>query len=367
MDKVLVAMSGGVDSSVCAAILVSQGYECIGVTMQMLDTQSSQSDIRDAAKVCEKLGIEHKVLDERQWFKQLVIDEFVHGYEGGTTPNPCILCNRELKFRRLWDYAQSLGCEYLATGHYAQIKKDEQGIAHVYRGANPLKDQSYVVWPVAQSTLQHILLPLGSIESKEQVRKLAVDFGFEIAHKSDSQDICFIPDGHYQKFLEEYTGKAPEPGPIMDEFGEIVGVHKGLTSYTLGQRKGVGVAAQRKIYVTGKDAKTNTLFVGDNALLFNNHYYARDVNWLSGKTPDEPVRAQVCSTYQGFLFDALITPLEEGRVHIQTQKEMRAVCPGQSTVAYIGDEVIFGGIIELPETPPLTAMQQFMLEDRLDF
>ena len=367
MKKVLVAMSGGVDSSVCAALLVEQGYECVGVTMQMLDTQSSVSDIHDAAKVCQKLGIEHKVLDERQWFKQLVIDQFVLAYEGGTTPNPCILCNRDLKFGRLWHYAQSLGCDFLATGHYAQIKRDEQGQAHVLRGVNPVKDQSYVLWPVPQSTLQHILLPLGSFETKEQVRQVAQDFGFEIAHKSDSQDICFIPDGHYQKFLEEYRGCPPEPGPIMDEFGEIVGVHKGLTSYTLGQRKGVGVAAQRKIYVTGKDAKTNTLFVGDNAYLFNTQYYAKDVNWISGKIPAHPVQAQVCSTYQGFLFDAIITPLEEGRVHIQTEKEMRAVCPGQSTVAYSGDEVIFGGIIEAPENPPLTAMQQFMLEDTLDF
>ena len=367
MEKVLVAMSGGVDSCVTALLLREAGYQCIGVTMRMLCSPSAQKNAEDAAEVCRMLGVEHITLDETELFSHSVIDRFVTSYEQGLTPNPCIFCNRDLKFGRLWQLAQELGCDYLATGHYAQVVKDEEGQAHLYRGKNPLKDQSYVLWPVPQRVLQHVLLPLGTMESKEQVRQLAQDHGFATAFKSDSQDICFIPEGDYVQFLKDYTNTTPEPGPIVDEFGQTIGTHKGLISYTLGQRKGVGVAAKRKIYVTGKDAQTNTLFVGANELLYVNQFTVAEANWISGQVPDHPVQARVCATYQGHLFDALVEPLDANHLRIRVEAPMRAVCPGQSCVGYVDDEVLFGGVIEPAERPLRTAMQDFLaLECQLD-
>ena len=360
MSRVLVAMSGGVDSSVCAAKLVAQGYDCVGVTMH-LQHCAQDSDIQDAKDVCDALGIEHIVVDLRQEFDQEVVSQFVQGYVDGTTPNPCILCNRSLKFGKLIELADEYGCDFMATGHYAHVITDDEGVAHLIKSANPLKDQSYVLWSVPQESLKRVILPLGDFASKDDVRAYAREHGFNAASKGDSQDICFIPNGRYPEFLEEYLGEKPEPGPIVDEFGEVVGQHKGLTSYTLGQRKGVGVAAQRKIYVTGKDAETNTLFVGANDLLFTHEFYVEQVNWCSGITPQEPVQAQICATYQGRLFDCVIYPLENNRARVETEVAMRAVCPGQSAVAYQGDEVIFGGIIEKPELEKLTALQEFML------
>ena len=360
MSRVLVAMSGGVDSSVCAAKLVSEGYECIGVTMH-LQQCSQDADIQDAKDVCDALGIEHVVVDLRSEFDAEVVSQFVQGYVDGTTPNPCILCNRSLKFGKLIELADEYECDFMATGHYAHVNIDDEGVAHLVKSANEKKDQSYVLWSVPQSTLKRVLLPLGDFENKEEVRAYAREHGFNAASKGDSQDICFIPNGRYPEFLEQYLGKKPMPGPIVDEFGEVVGQHKGLTSYTLGQRKGVGVAAQRKIYVTGKDADSNTLFVGANDLLFAHEFYVEQVNWCSGEIPTEPIHAQICATYQGRLFDCIIHPLEGGRARIETEEAMRAVCPGQSAVAYCGDEVIFGGIIEKPELEKLTALQEFML------
>ncbi len=360
MSRVLVAMSGGVDSSVCAAKLVAEGYDCIGVTMR-LQHCSQEADIQDAKDVCSALGIDHVVVDLRDEFDREVVSQFVQGYDDGLTPNPCILCNRSLKFGKLIEIADELECDFMATGHYAHVVRDEQGQAHLIRSENPLKDQSYVLWSVPQSSLKRVILPLGDFATKDEVRAYAREHGFKAASKGDSQDICFIPNGRYPEFLEEYKGKKPEPGPIVDEFGEVVGEHKGLTSYTLGQRKGVGVAAQRKIYVTGKDADTNTLFVGANDLLFTHEFYVEQANWCSGILPDQPVHAQICATYQGKLFDCIIHPLGEDRARIETEVAMRAVCPGQSAVAYVGDEVIFGGIIEKPEVEKLTALQEFML------
>ncbi len=360
MSRVLVAMSGGVDSSVCAAKLVEEGYECVGVTMRLQDC-AQESDIQDAKDVCASLGIEHIVVDLRDEFDQEVVSQFVQGYVDGLTPNPCIFCNRSLKFGKLIELADEYKCDYMATGHYAHVITDEEGTAHLIKSANPLKDQSYVLWSVPQNTLKRVILPLGDFASKEEVRAFAKERGFKAASKTDSQDICFIPNGRYTEFLEEYRGEKPEKGPIVDEFGEVVGEHKGLTSYTLGQRKGVGIAAQRKIYVTGKDAATNTLFVGANDLLFTNVFYVNQTNWISGVIPDTPVRAQICATYQGRLFDCTIYPLDDNRARIVTDTDMRAVCPGQSAVAYRGDEVIFGGIIEKPETEKLTALQEFIL------
>ncbi len=360
MSRVLVAMSGGVDSSVCAAKLVAQGYECIGVTMH-LQHCAQDADIQDAKDVCDALGIEHIVVDLRKEFDEEVVSQFVQGYVDGLTPNPCILCNRSLKFGKLIELADEYNCDYMATGHYAHVIRDDEGIAHLVKSANPLKDQSYVLWSVPQSSLKRVILPLGDFASKDEVRAYAKEHGFKAASKTDSQDICFIPNGRYPEFLEAYRGQKPAPGPIVDEFGEVVGQHKGLTSYTLGQRKGVGVAAQRKIYVTGKDSETNTLFVGANDLLFTNEFFVEQVNWCSGVVPNEPVRAQICATYQGRLFDCTIYPLDNNRARIYVDVPMRAVCPGQSAVAYIDNEVIFGGLIEKPQTEKLTALQEFLL------
>ena len=360
MNRVLVAMSGGVDSSVCAAKLVAEGYECVGVTMR-LQHCSQDSDIQDAKDVCDALGIEHIVVDLRDEFDKEVVGKFVQGYVDGLTPNPCILCNRALKFGKLIEIADEYECDFMATGHYAHVVLDDEGMAHLIKSENPLKDQSYVLWSIPQSSLKRVILPLGDFASKDDVRAYAKEHGFKVAFKTDSQDICFIPNGKYTEFLEEYRGEKPKPGPIVDEFGEVVGQHKGLTSYTLGQRKGVGVAAQRKIYVTGKDADSNTLFVGANDLLYVDEFYVEQVNWTSGVVPSEPVSAKICATYQGRFFDCIIHPLNNRHARVELLTPMRAVCPGQTAVAYIGDEVIFGGIIQKPEVEKLTTLQEFML------
>lgn len=338
--KALVAMSGGVDSSVCAYLAQKAGYECIGVTMKLCGEENDMQDAIDAAKVCKKLGMEHITLDLRDEFKRLVIENFVSEYERGVTPNPCVVCNRELKFGLLFDKAKELGCDVLVTGHYART--DERG--YLLKAKDISKDQSYVLYPVAKQTLSRVYFPLGEI-TKEEARKIAADEGFVTAHKSDSQDICFVPDGDYARVIRDYTGKIYPEGDFADTDGKILGRHKGIISYTVGQRKGLGIAFGKPMYVKGKDVLKNRVILSENSELFERELTASDFNLLTDCT-EEQIRAKAKVRYNQTEQDATIFFEGEGKVRIVFDEPQRAIAPGQSVVVYDGDVVIGGGIID---------------------
>jgi tRNA-specific 2-thiouridylase len=343
----MIGMSGGVDSSVAAYLLQSQGYDCIGVTMKLYSGEKAGSccsleDVEDAKSVCRRLGIPHYTFNFTEDFDRDVIAPFAAAYEAGQTPNPCIACNRHLKFQRLWQRARELGCDYLATGHYAQIVEN-QGRYRLLTAKDPAKDQSYVLYFLSQEQLGRTLFPLGGL-SKPQVREIAAAQGFVSAQKPDSQDICFVPDGDYGSFLEEYTGKHYPPGPFLDQAGNTLGEHRGAVRYTLGQRKGLGVPAATRLYVTGKDMEKNTVTLGSNEDLFTQELTATDL-CLTEDAALEPGRklsakvryrqaAQPCRVYP-----------EGDRFRVVFDGPQRAVTSGQAVVLYDGDTVVGGGTI----------------------
>ncbi|MGE9994440.1 tRNA 2-thiouridine(34) synthase MnmA [Peptoniphilaceae bacterium SGI.137] len=360
MKRVLVAMSGGVDSSVAALLLQRQGYECVGVTMRLQDTLIAKGarpeplnhDAEDARRICDQLGMEFHAVDFSHTFEKEVVEKFVEYYENGWTPNPCVECNRELKFGRLLQAADDYGCEYLATGHYAQVIKNENGIYQLQRASNIKKDQSYVLFNLNQSILSRLLFPIGTMESKDAVRAYAEKEGLITAQKTDSQDICFIPDGDYVRFIERYEGKAAEPGEFMDAEGHVIGKHMGAIRYTIGQRRGIGIPASEPLYVTGKNMETNQVFIGKKADLYATGLLARDWNWI-GAPAKGPFRACVKVRYNAKEAPCTVTPLpmenRRGRevisVRVDFDEPQRAVAPGQAAVAYQGNQVLGGGTI----------------------
>lgn len=344
MEKALIAMSGGVDSSVAAHLMQLAGYGCVGATMQLCDGLVPPSTgAEDARCVAEKLGLPFYVFDHTSLFREKVVEEFIRCYEQGGTPNPCLYCNRHLKFDALLQEAQKLGCAYIATGHYAQIT-EENGRYVLRKAVDKAKDQSYFLSCLTQQQLAHTLFPLGAL-TKEQVRAIAEENGFFNASKRDSQDICFIPDGDYRAFMERYTGKAYAPGDYLDLDGKVVGRHSGAVSYTIGQRKGLGIALGAPVYVCSKDMDANTVTVGPDAALYNRVLRAKDWNWIAIAALTEPLRCKARVRYRHTEQWATVYPEDSGIVRVEFDAPQRAITPGQTVVLYDGEIVVGGGTI----------------------
>jgi len=351
-------MSGGVDSSVAAAILKKEGYQVIGVTMHIWpsDNQARDADnydgccgasaVADARRVAHMLGIPHYVMDFKEVFARKVIDNFRQEYVLGRTPNPCIRCNHYVKFDALLDRAKGLGADFVATGHHARVTKNGNEDRYLLKkGIDRHKDQSYVLYSLTQQQLKHILLPVGDF-TKERVREIAGDLRLPVAAKAESQEICFIPDNDYPKFLKEYTAVKAKPGPILDRRGNIIGQHRGIPFYTIGQRKGLGIAARDPLYVTAIDPESNAIVVGSKAETYGDELIASGLNWISPAGVEQPLTARARIRYLHREAEADITPLDIARAHVKFREPQMAIAPGQAIVFYDGDKVIGGGTIE---------------------
>ena len=351
-QRALIAMSGGVDSSVAAYLMQAQGYDCQGVTMRLyygshgrFHTCCAQEDIEDAMEVAFQLGIPYEVLDCTVDFRTQVMDKFCRVYEAGGTPNPCIDCNRYLKFDRLFQTAREWGMDYVVTGHYARIWRDPQSGRYLLgKGLDPSKDQSYVLYTMTQEQLAHVRFPLGDLE-KSRVREIAVAQGLVNAKKHDSQDICFIPDGDYGAFLERHTGKRYPPGDFLSQDGQVLGQHRGAVRYTLGQRKGLGLALGTPCYVCGKDMAANTVTVGPEASLYRRSLLAEDLNWIAFDALPGPLRVRAMTRYRQPEQWATASMTPEGLLRLDFDRPQRAMTPGQAVVLYDGGLVLGGGTI----------------------
>ena len=340
--KALVAMSGGVDSSVAASLAMEQGFACIGSTMLLCQ---KPQEVADAQAVAQALGIPFHTFDAALLFRDKVQQAFADSYEAGLTPNPCIECNRHIKFGYLLDRALELGCSKIVTGHYATVRQDpDSGRWLLGKAVDESKDQSYFLATLTQEQLKHILFPLGEL-SKEQARALAESQGFVNARKRDSQDICFIPDGDYPSFLERFTGKQYPAGDFLNEEGQVVGQHRGAVRYTLGQRKGLGIALGQPVYVCNKDMEANTVTVGPEKLLFHTQLLADQWSWFPFENLTEPIRVKAKARSRMTEQPATASPEENGTVRGVFDEPQRAITPGQTIVLYEGNTVIGGGKI----------------------
>jgi tRNA-specific 2-thiouridylase len=360
-------MSGGVDSSAAAALLKEQGHDLVGFTMQLWNQRRgisvdengdplpsrccSLDDVYDARRVAEELGFPFYVLNLEREFERDVVQPFVQSYLEGETPIPCVSCNSRLKFASLDQLAASLGCDKVATGHYARVEFDATANRYrLLRARNLDKDQSYFLWELTQDQLSRALFPLGEM-SKPEVRQIARDHSLAVAEKSESQEICFVPDGNYAGFIERYlaaedaSDRLPGSGEIVDREGGVVGQHAGVHRYTIGQRRGIGIAAPDPLYVVNINAEKNQVVVGSQAELLSQEFTAAGVNWVAFETPNEPVRAEVRVRYRHTPAAASITPLANNRVQVVFDEPQRAITPGQATVFYRGEEVVGGGWI----------------------
>lgn len=348
MKNILVGMSGGVDSSAAANLLLQQGYTVGAVTLRLLDclTQNHpQTEADDARAVAEKIGISHTVLNLSAEFKDAVADKFISEYQAARTPNPCIECNRCIKFGKMLDFALENGYDGIATGHYAQIEYNPESGRYLLKKAKDLtKDQTYVLYSLSQHALAHTLFPLGGY-TKAEVREIAEQNGFKNARKKDSQDICFIPDGDYAGFITKQTGKTFAEGDYLDLEGNILGKHCGIIHYTIGQRKGLGITFGEPRFVTAKDAKTGTVTLGKSEDLFTDTCLVQNVNWIQIENLTAPMRVCAKTRYSQKETPATITPTAEGGVLVKFDEKVRAISPGQACVFYDGDFVVGGGTI----------------------
>lgn len=358
-NKVVVAMSGGVDSSVAAALLKHQGYDVTGMMLRLWSETGREESNRCctpdsmalARRVAAKLDIPFYVVDAKELFHSIVVQSFLDGYAQGVTPNPCVTCNQRIKWDFLFNHALTVGADYLATGHYARKRGTGDGRWQLLRSVDHSKDQSYVLHILTQEKLSKALLPVGEYP-KPEIRKLAGTFDLPTATRSDSQDLCFLAGGDYREFLRRNAPEIGIPGPILNRAGNILGEHQGLAYYTIGQRKGLGVASQTPLYVLAKDASANTLLIGTKEELGSRDLIVKDINWISGEAPKESFRAEVKTRYTAREAWAEITPLNSnypggnsGSLRVRFDAPQRDITPGQAAVCYDGDLVLGGGMI----------------------
>lgn len=355
--RVMIGMSGGVDSSVAAYLLKEQGYDVIGVTMKLWQDDDDElieneggccslAAVEDARKVADRIGIPFYVLNFSEVFKEKVIEPFIDEYLNGRTPNPCIACNKHIKFDDFFNKARQIGCDYVATGHYAKIEKDEEtGRYLLKKSVTDKKDQTYALYNLTQEQLEHTLLPIGEYE-KDKVREIAKEIGIEVHNKPDSQEICFVKDNDYAGYVQKHSKKRIDPGFFVDTNGNVLGKHKGIINYTIGQRKGLGIAFGKPMFVVDIDPVKNTVVLGDNEDIFSNTLIAGDVNLISIDDINESIRVQAKVRYSAKASDATVTKVGENTFKIVFDQPQRAITKGQSVVMYDGEKVVGGGVIE---------------------
>lgn len=346
--KVLLGMSGGVDSSVSALLLQQKGYEVIGTTLELFAGSSccNVNTYIDAKNVCNSIGIPHFTYNCKEEFRKCVIQDFIDCYANCKTPNPCIECNRHMKFGYMWEKAKELGCNYIATGHYAKAEYSEKYGRWVLKKSNAgRKDQSYVLWNIPKELIEHIVFPLAEFESKEEIREIARKNNLKVANKPDSEDICFVPDGNYKKFLENNSNLKPKQGNIVNSKGEVLGKHTGLYNYTIGQRKGLGISYSVPLFVLGFNPVRNEVIVGEESELYKKEILVTDINLLLVDEIKEPIDVEVKTRYSAKVAKAQIMQ-NENEIKVVFEEPQRAITPGQSAVFYADDIVLGGGKIK---------------------
>lgn len=350
--KAIAAMSGGVDSSVTAYLLQQQGHSVTGVTLRLIGTENAagalcgtSKEADDARAVCERLGIEHRTIDFVKEFRENVIDRFCGAYLNGLTPNPCVECNKYIKFEKMLECVRGMNCDVFATGHYARIEKEPSGRYLLKKASDLSKDQSYFLYSLSQEQLSKVLFPLG-ILTKAEVREIAEERGFINARKKDSQDICFIPDGDFAEFIKRYKSLPPDPGKFIDRSGNVLGDHDGAYMFTIGQRKGLGIALGKPAYVLSVNTAENTVTLGENEELYKRRLEADEINLIAADKLDTPVRVEAKIRYSHKTAPAWAVQTDDDRLIVEFDEPQRAITPGQSVVLYDGDTVIGGGKVK---------------------